>query len=169
MVIGRVTSLSDIVRLGFESLSVARENLGELEKLLGSSYQRCESAFETSASPDRALTQLLELSRNHPKLIQKALAGSSGPRRLIAILGASDGLAEYLTRHPSELSLFSQTQSLPSTFTLNCESRLDLRVSYRSMLLAIADWDLAQSNPSDGVVVVTQALSRLLMRPWMPG
>jgi glutamate-ammonia-ligase adenylyltransferase len=161
MVIGRVTSLSDIVRLGFESLSVARENLGELEKLLGSSYQRCESAFETSASPDRALTQLLELSRNHPKLIQKALAGSSGPRRLIAILGASDGLAEYLTRHPLELSLFSQTQSLPSTFTLNCESRLDLRVSYRSMLLAIADWDLAQSNPSDGVVVVTQALSRL--------
>ena len=75
MVIGRVTSLSDIVRLGFESLSVARENLVELENVLGSSYQRCESAFETSASPDRALTQLLELSRNHPKLFKRRLLG----------------------------------------------------------------------------------------------
>jgi glutamate-ammonia-ligase adenylyltransferase len=161
MVIGRATSLSDIVRLGFESLSIARENLIELEKLLGSSYQRCESAFETSASPDRALTHLLELTRIHPKLIKKALASSSGPKRLIAILGASDGLAEYLTRHPSELSLFSNAQSLPSTFSLNFDSRIDLRVSYRRMLLAIADWDLGQIDPSDGVVLVTKALSRL--------
>ena len=107
MVIGRVTSLSDIVRLGFESLSVAKDNLVELEKVLGSSFQSSVSAFETSASPDRALAHLLELSKNHPKLTLEALSGSLGPKRLIAILGASDGLADFLTRHPSELSLFS--------------------------------------------------------------
>ena len=161
MVTGRATSLSDIVRLGFESLTVARDNLVELENVLGSSYQRCVSAFETSASPDRALTHLLELARNYPKLVNKALAGSSGPKRLVAILGASDGLAEYLTRHPSELSLFSKTQSLPSSFSLNSNSRIDLRVSYRRVLLAIADWDLGQADPADGVVLVTNALSRL--------
>jgi glutamate-ammonia-ligase adenylyltransferase len=161
MVIGRATSLSDIVRLGFESLTVARDNLVELENVLGSSYQRCVSAFETSASPDKALTHLLELARNYPKLVNKALAGSSGPKRLVAILGASDGLAEYLTRHPSELSLFSKTQSLPSSFSLNSNSRIDLRVSYRRVLLAIADWDLGQADPADGVVLVTNALSRL--------
>jgi glutamate-ammonia-ligase adenylyltransferase len=161
MVTGRATSLSDIVRLGFESLTVARDNLVELENVLGSSYQRCVSAFETSASPDKALTHLLELARNYPKLVNKALAGSSGPKRLVAILGASDGLAEYLTRHPSELSLFSKTQSLPSSFSLNSNSRIDLRVSYRRVLLAIADWDLGQADPADGVVLVTNALSRL--------
>ena len=161
MVTGRATSLSDIVRLGFESLTVARDNLVELENVLGSSYQRCVSAFETSASPDRALTHLLQLARNYPKLVNKALAGSSGPKRLVAILGASDGLAEYLTRHPSELSLFSKTQSLPSSFSLNSNSRIDLRVSYRRVLLAIADWDLGQADPADGVVLVTNALSRL--------
>jgi glutamate-ammonia-ligase adenylyltransferase len=161
MVTGRATSLSDIVRLGFESLTVARDNLVELENVLGSSYQRCVSAFETSASPDKALTHLLELARNYPKLVNKALAGSSGPKRLVAILGASDGLAEYLTRHPSELSLFSKAQSLPSSFSLNSNSRIDLRVSYRRVLLAIADWDLGQADPADGVVLVTNALSRL--------
>jgi glutamate-ammonia-ligase adenylyltransferase len=161
MVTGRATSLSDIVRLGFESLTVARDNLVELENVLGSSYLRCVSAFETSASPDKALTHLLELARNYPKLVNKALAGSSGPKRLVAILGASDGLAEYLTRHPSELSLFSKTQSLPSSFSLNSNSRIDLRVSYRRVLLAIADWDLGQADPADGVVLVTNALSRL--------
>ena len=161
MVTGRATSLSDIVRLGFESLTVARDNLVELENVLGSSYQRCVSAFETSASPDKALTHLLELARNYPKLVNMALAGSSGPKRLVAILGASDGLAEYLTRHPSELSLFSKTQSLPSSFSLNSNSRIDLRVSYRRVLLAIADWDLGQADPADGVVLVTNALSRL--------
>jgi len=161
MVTGRATSLSDIVRLGFESLTVARDNLVELENVLGSSYQRCVSAFETSASPDKALTHLLELARNYPKLVNKALAGSSGPKRLVGILGASDGLAEYLTRHPSELSLFSKAQSLPSSFSLNSNSRIDLRVSYRRVLLAIADWDLGQADPADGVVLVTNALSRL--------
>jgi len=161
MVTDRATSLSDIVRLGFESLTVARDNLVELENVLGSSYQRCVSAFETSASPDKALTHLLELARNYPKLVNKALAGSSGPKRLVGILGASDGLAEYLTRHPSELSLFSKAQSLPSSFSLNSNSRIDLRVSYRRVLLAIADWDLGQADPADGVVLVTNALSRL--------
>ena len=161
MVIGRVTSLSDIVRLGFESLSVAKDNLVELETVLGSSYQSCISAFETSASPDRALAHLLELSKNHPRQTLEALSSSSGPRRLMAILGASDGLADYLTRHPDELSLFSRAQSLPSHFSLNADSRLDLRVAYRRELLAIADWDLGQSDPAESVVGVTSALSRL--------
>ena len=161
MVIGRVTSLSDIVRLGFESLSVAKDNLVELETVLGSSYQRCISAFETSASPDRALAHLLELAKNHRKQTLEALSSASGPKRLMAILGASDGLADYLTRHPDELSLFSRAQSLPSHFFLKADSRLDLRVAYRKELLAIADWDLGQSDPAESVVEVTSALSRL--------
>ena len=161
MVIGRVTSLSDIVRLGFESLSVAKDNLVELETVLGSSYQSCISAFETSASPDRALAHLLELAKNHPKQTLEALSSASGPKRLMAILGASDGLADYLTRHPDELSLFSRAQSLPSHFSLHADSRLDLRVAYRRELLAIADWDLGQSDPAESVAEVTSALSRL--------
>ena len=161
MVTGRAAALSDIVRLGFESLTVARDNLVELETVLGSSYQRCVSAFESSGAPDKALAHMLELARNHPKLTTKALAGSSGPKRLMSILGASDGLAEYLSRHPSELSLFSKAQSLPSNLSLGSDSRIDLRVSYRRALLAIADWDLGQSDPVDGVLEVTNALSGL--------
>jgi len=161
MVIGRFNSLSDIVRLGFESLSVAKDNLVQLEKVIGSSFQGCVSAFETSASPDRALAHLLELANNHPKLTLEALSGSSGAKRLIAILGASDGLAEFLSRHPSELSLFSRAQLLPSSIIVTADSRLDLRVSYRKQLLAIADWDLGQLEPSEGVIAVTHALSRL--------
>ncbi|NQV92566.1 MAG: hypothetical protein HQ484_02630, partial [Candidatus Aquiluna sp.] len=88
MVTGRAAALSDIVRLGFESLTVARDNLVELETVLGSSYQRCVSAFESSGAPDKALAHMLELARNHPKLTTKALAGAAGPKRLMSILGA---------------------------------------------------------------------------------
>lgn len=161
MVTGRTTSLSDIVRLGFESLTEARDDLAELAELLGSSYRHCEIAFETSASPDRALTHLLELAREHTELTKTSLVSSQGAKRLIAVLGASDGLAEYLSRHPSQLSLFDNELALPEAYKLSDKTRLSLRVSYRAKLLAIADWDLAQLDPVEGVVQVTAALSKL--------
>jgi len=161
MVTGRATSLSDIVRLGFESLSVAKEDLAELDNLLGESYEFCEPSFETSASPDRALKHLLVLARDNLKLVEKALSSATGARRLIAVLGASDGLAEFLYRHPERLSLFGRKAVIPGRVDLDRSDRLSLRVSYRTCLLAIADWDLSQADPSAGIVEITAALSTL--------
>ncbi len=142
-------SLSELARLGFESLSESVPKLIELAELCNLSQQALLDALSESASPDRALEAALDLARTRPDEI-KTLA--SDPKRLLRyskICGASDGLTAFLQRWPKALDVFHRTVALPETselLKLKGQTVGELRLSYRTQLLRIADFDLAQSG-----------------------
>lgn len=155
----RSGSLSELARLGFESLTDTVSKLDELVTLVGDSGRTALTALSEAASPDAALDSLIRLARENPKPIAKLLGKSEG-NRLIRVLGASDGLADFLARHPKNIELFTKPISLPAAFQLADASAQELRVSYRKLLLQIADYDLAQQGFSD-VQLIAKALSDL--------
>ena len=156
-------SLSELARLGFESLSETVPKLGELSELSGVSQETLLVALSESASPDRALEAALELSRTQSKGFREIAANPKALLRYSRICGASDGLASFLLRSPKSLGLFKLPTALPGPeqlATLDAESVSSLRISYRELLLRIADFDLSQSG-SDHIPQVTSALSDL--------
>jgi [glutamine synthetase] adenylyltransferase / [glutamine synthetase]-adenylyl-L-tyrosine phosphorylase len=156
-------SLSELARLGFESLSEAVPKLRELSELSGVSEDSLLTALTESASPDRALEAALELSRSQPKSFRDIATNQKALVRFSIVCGASDGLASFLQRSPKSLALFTLPTSLPrpeQLTNLSTESITALRISYREQLLRIADFDLAQSG-YEHIIQVTTALSDL--------
>lgn len=156
----RVSSLSELARLGFESLS---ETPGKLQLLSDlSKHSFTAEDFSAAASPDRALDQLIELSRVDQASVSKVCVNREALLRLVRVLGASDGLGAFLLRHPSKLLLFKRKASLPKgeDLQLSRQSVTEMRVDYRSRLLQIADYDLAESS-GNRLGEVTNALTAL--------
>lgn len=159
----RELSLQSLARLGFAELSVARDILD----------RRGWAAewFSPAASPDRALGWLDRLfDADSDKSIHRALAKSDGGIRegLIRVLGASDGLAEFIVRSPTSFVHTLPREELPSADSYRTafrESKVTdsdaLRRAYRQHLLAIAAWDLSRPSPVDAVQRVGQALADL--------
>ena len=88
------STLTELARLGFSELSEARDALEEFESLL--------DAFSLAADPDRALRQLVRLHEQHPDALRPVLDDSTWAARLVRVLGASEGLAEFLRRRPDD-------------------------------------------------------------------
>lgn len=161
MTLARSSSLSELARLGFEELSETIPKLDELVGLVGDVGHAALAPISSSPSPDRALTALIELSRLHKKEIVKLLSNPQQASRLCAVLGASDGLTEFILRHPESLETFRVTPKLENPSHLPTSSRDELRISYYQALLRIADFDLSSQTPLDIVPQVTRALSNL--------
>lgn len=159
----RELSLQSLARWGFAELSSARDTLtrrgwdGEW--------------FARAASPDKALTWLDKLYESDTnKTVERALAKSDGHLRegLIRVLGASDGLAEFIVRTPLSFVRALPPTELPTAdgyrqaFRQSKVPNSDvLRSIYRHHLVTIAAWDLSQPNPVDAVQRVGQALADL--------
>lgn len=156
-------SLSELARLGFESLSETGPKLTELASFSKLPQDSLLEVLAASASPDRSLDAMLELARTKPDSF-KALA--LDPQKLLRysmICGASDGLASFLHRWPKALDRLAKPTSLPvaqELLGLDSSSVAALRISYRTQLLRIADYDLAQAG-FDHLSRVTVALSDL--------
>ncbi|MEY4962319.1 MAG: hypothetical protein RLZZ249_1016 [Actinomycetota bacterium] len=162
MTLARTSSLSELARLGFEELSETIPKLDELVSLVGDVGHSALASISASASPDRALSALIELARLHKRDIVKLLSNTQQATRLCAVLGASDGLSEFIQRHPESLEQFKTAAKLPGgKFTLKTGSRDELRVSYFQALLGIADFDLGSPSPFEIVSQITTALSDL--------
>lgn len=172
MAFERPNSLSELARLGFEELSGTIPKLERLVNLLGDRGRVALHPVSQSASPDRALDSLIRLAEIEPKLVGQILAKEKASIRLARILGASDGLGEFLARYPKLLSVFREDQKLPSSDQMQFEfrsldvknpdqARNELRVIYRSLLLQISDWDLNNVDFRQGIKAVTAALSDL--------
>jgi glutamate-ammonia-ligase adenylyltransferase len=157
----RSNPLSELARFGFESLGETVGKLDKLVDLVGDWGHSALDALSKSASPDRALNQLLRLAEKEPKPLGKLLQKNDAAIRLCRILGLSDGLSEHILRHPQTLGIFAKKSAIPKTFVLSDSSRSDLRVSYRNALLQIADWDIAQGSYLEAYQQVSRALSDL--------
>lgn len=161
MATSRSNPLSELARLGFESLSTTVEKLDLLVELVGDWGKSALSYLSVAASPDFALQGLIRLAESHPKQVSRLLANQDSGIRLSKLLGASDALLELLLRQPQLLDLLKSKPRLPSNIILDTGNRAQLRKDYRAALLAIIDFDLSHPNPGHCYRDVTLALSNL--------
>lgn len=156
----RTNPLSELAKFGFEELTNALQNLDRLVALVGDVAHTAPVPLSNSASPDRALVFLLRLAESEPKLVTKLLKSTSAATRLLAVVGASDALADQLLRRPHETEMFFRPAKLPESFSLSSEDRTELRADYREAVLRIVDWDL-QTPFAKSFKPVSEALSDL--------
>lgn len=166
------STLTELARLGFAELGVARDSLGDLGEHL--------EAFGAAADPDRALRLLVRLRQQHPDALRPVLADPAWAARLIRVLGASEGLGEFVRRRPAELLALREPLRTPPTaeqlrrFLVSAvdgaplstpaeveNARIALRVRYRRWLLRIAAWDLEHADALEALPRVAAALADL--------
>jgi glutamate-ammonia-ligase adenylyltransferase len=164
------STLTDLARLGFAQLGTAAERLELLPDALDA--DRLVPLFALAADPDQALRLLLGLLESAPAETSAVLAdagdGATGSAAaLVRVLGASEGLAAFLGRHPEHLDALRRPitepgRPVPIAITGAGESAwAALRVAYRRELLRLAAWDLAQPDPAAVVDRVASALADL--------
>jgi glutamate-ammonia-ligase adenylyltransferase len=161
------TTLTELARLGFTELgdadALVRDLDGDLVPL-----------FAHAADADQALRLLGELRERAGSQLGRVLAKPDAADRLIRILGASRGIAEFFLRHPDELSaLQNPLETLPDFDGLRADliasvagltddaAFTALRVRYRRHLAQLAAWDLSNPDPLAAVSQVTGMLADL--------
>jgi glutamate-ammonia-ligase adenylyltransferase len=158
------TTLTELARLGFSDLGTANETLAGVPADL-------VPRFAVAADPDQALRSLLTLRESVPEAVGPLLENVDHAERLVRVLGASDGLAVFLARHPEALEALAAPPPGPLAAAV-ATSRLGaaasgrtgeagwnaLRVAYRIELVRLAAWDLEQP---DGAVVVDRVAAAL--------
>ena len=169
-------TLTDLARLGFTALGPTTELLAELSA--EHPLEEVIPFFADAADPDQALGALAALLRRSPSETVRLLEDANAAHRLIRVLGASSGLAEFLHRHPDELSSLAEPllqpleaedyrRDLLEAVTAAGRDGVEelawnaLRVRYRRHLTRLAAYDLGQSDPIAAIDRVTAALSDL--------
>ncbi|SMH37819.1 glutamate-ammonia-ligase adenylyltransferase [Rathayibacter oskolensis] len=176
----RDRTLSDFARLGFAELGEAGARLAEAEELAGRSLDHLDPAFARAADPDAALRALIDLLRSHRDRMDVVLDDDAALTRLLLVLGASSGLADFLHRRPAELETFRDAvTTLPGRAELRQEL-LDsvgavegfatlgeeagwtaLRTRYRRLLTRVVVHDLSQLDPVAAIDRVSRTLADL--------
>ena len=166
------STLTELARLGFAELGAARDAFGVVAEHL--------EAFGAAADPDRALRLLVRLHEQHPDALRPVLADPAWAARVIRVLGASEGLGDFLCRRPAELAALREPlRTLPTidqvrrylavavegapvgTPAEREKARTAMRVRYRRWLLRIAAWDLEHVDALEALQPVAAALADL--------
>jgi len=174
------TGLSGLAKAGFADLSGARDSLDEAVALSGVPADDLLPLFAVVADPDGALRALSAMLRSSPEPVCSLLADGEAARRLLAVLGASSGLADFLHRHPEELAALAEPlEGLPDAAMLRADlldsvgavdgfaaltedaGRNALRTRYRRHLTRLAAYDLSRSEPLAAIDDVTAFLADL--------
>lgn len=173
-------TLTSLARAGFADLGKAGEQLSELSQLSGLPAEALLHSFAVAAEPDSALAEALTLIRRVPDQARPFFQRSADAQRVLRVIGASAGLAEFFLRQPSELASLAQPiGELPTADMLRADlldavgasggfaedvdesAWTKLRVRYRRRLAQIASYDLEQADPVDGLDAVASTLSDL--------
>ncbi len=173
-------SLTELARAGFHELGSAAEGLAAFEQLASSSAREFLPVVSRAADADAALRSVISLLRHAPEPTEALLSQPDTATRLIRLLGASDGLAEFFARHPEQLSAVSHTlTTVPSAAELSTDFAATvadstvgvaagdeaawsrIRVRYRWWLARLAAYDLEQPDPVSGLDDVARMLADL--------
>jgi glutamate-ammonia-ligase adenylyltransferase len=151
------TTLTELARYGFADLGGAAAGLAGLPDGI-------TPLFAAAADPDQALRFVSSLREAAPDAVAGLLGKPDTAERLLRILGASEGMAGFLLRHPAQLAALKKplrTVPGPEAYGKLLAASVDglagedgwnaLRVAYRRELLRLASWDLEQP---DGLTVV---------------
>ncbi|MFJ8893990.1 bifunctional [glutamine synthetase] adenylyltransferase/[glutamine synthetase]-adenylyl-L-tyrosine phosphorylase [Leifsonia sp. NPDC102414] len=173
-------SLTTLARSGFVGLSSVRAQLDELAALTGVTVEDALPAFSVAADPDTALGCTLALVRRAPDRAAPYLRRQDAAKRILKVIGASEGIGEFFLRQPDQLDALSEPVTrLPSAAELR-DDLLDavgavdgfasvteeeawtaLRIRYRRRLVQVASFDLEQADPVDGFDAVAATISDL--------
>ncbi|MCU1637241.1 MAG: bifunctional glutamine-synthetase adenylyltransferase/deadenyltransferase [Cryobacterium sp.] len=173
-------TLTELARVGFTELDDVHEGLVEVRQLGGPDRDTLLVMLAKAANPDAALAALVALLRSRPAVVHALMDDPDAALRLLRVLGASRGLADFFLRHPEELLVLSAARpALPGpeelgTDLLDAVGATDgfaeltgdqgwvaLRVRYRRRLAEIAAFDLEQDDPISGVDRVAECLADL--------
>ncbi|TFD46013.1 bifunctional [glutamine synthetase] adenylyltransferase/[glutamine synthetase]-adenylyl-L-tyrosine phosphorylase [Cryobacterium sp. TMT1-2-1] len=173
-------TLTELARVGFVELGVVRDRLAEVLSLGGPDGAELLPLLGSTASPDAALGALLALLRQAPGEVRALLEHPDATLRLLRVIGASSGLADFFLRHPDELGILAEARtSLPGLDELSADlldsvgardgfatlvedaGWVALRVRYRRRLAELAAFDLEQEDPVAGVDGVARTLADL--------
>ncbi len=168
-----MTTLTDLARLGFADLDQATTLIAELGSSIDS--VRILPWLGDAADADQALRMLCSLLRQAPVQTAATLADDGSGQRLVRVLGASSGLAEFLLRHPEELVSLEEPLLQPLSPEQYRRELLDsiegvtgqedawaaLRVRYRRHVVRLTSFDLGQVDPLAGLHLVAAALADL--------
>jgi glutamate-ammonia-ligase adenylyltransferase len=164
------STLTELARVGFADLEAARVLLEVL-----AIAPEASGMFGLAADPDRALRALSRLQEQHPESVVSLTADPEWCGRAIRVVGASEGLSDFLRRHPDELAALAAPPPTPlgadsyraellaavaTTDTVEA-ARGALRVAYRHHLMLIAAWDLEHPDPLQAQSVASAALADL--------
>lgn len=175
---GSSQSLTALAKYGFTQLDHAMAGLDRLVQLVGDTARSALVLFRDAADPDMALVHLIHLAENDRLAIKKILKAKVSGLALIKVLGASEALAEFLSRDPSSLQLFQDSEiRLPTRAEMQNRFERELsfadqgfesvgviamlRRNYRRELLRIAIFDLNQTSQASGLPIVAKSLSEL--------
>ena len=173
-------SLTALARAGFVGLSSVRAQLDELAGLTGFPVDDLLPALGAAADPDNALALALRLLQHAPVQAARYVPSRNDARRVLRVIGASEGAAEFFLRQPAELSALDHpVTALPTADELRAdlldsvgavdgfaavteeEAWTALRVRYRRRLVQLASYDLEQEDPVAGFDSVAATLSDL--------
>jgi glutamate-ammonia-ligase adenylyltransferase len=162
------TTLTELARLGFTELS------GTADLLAEAGADGMLAHFALAADPDQALVLLGRLREHAPAELDALTADDAAAARLVQLLGASEGLGEFLLRRPAELSALATSMLKTPTASdyrddllasidglTGDDAWVALRVRYRRHLTRLASWDLGRSDPLAAVSTVAEALADL--------
>ncbi|WIE55975.1 bifunctional [glutamine synthetase] adenylyltransferase/[glutamine synthetase]-adenylyl-L-tyrosine phosphorylase [Curtobacterium sp. MCBD17_003] len=166
------TSRSVLARLGFADLGTAQERIAALGRRVP--VAEAASTWGATADPDGALLAVERLLDAAPEAVAPVLADRAATERLIRLVGASAGLAEFLVRRPGELALLldpvappddadSYRQALERAVdgAVGEDARVRLRVRYRSLLARIALHDVMHPDATEAFPAVAAGLADL--------
>ncbi|WP_375384282.1 bifunctional [glutamine synthetase] adenylyltransferase/[glutamine synthetase]-adenylyl-L-tyrosine phosphorylase [uncultured Microbacterium sp.] len=174
----RSSALTELARLGFSELGAADALLDELESAVGVARSDLAVAAAGAADADAALAGLVRVARRSAEPVREILATEAGSRAVWALLGASEGFADFYLRHPDELlQLRDAGERLPTPEELTeqllgavgavdgfaaggTEAQwVALRVRYRRLLAQIAIYDVLHPDPVGAVKEVAARLA----------
>ena len=177
---GQGPSRADLARAGFINTTRAQRLLAEtvLTPLLQAiPVGQLLSDLSDSPDPDQATLALVRLCEASPRPEQLAQDLKHSPRlrrRLLALLGASSALGDFLIAHPESVTYLDQefnAEKVAATMTSRVKSALEagnipdavqaLRLGYYQALCTIAAADLTHPQPLQYMPQVGLQLSQL--------
>ena len=172
-------ALTDLAKAGFSDLRVGRESVEKLSAITGCDASVVLSVLSVAAEPDPAAVALEAIFAKAPELASRCNADVPWFESLVRVIGASRGLAEFLSRHPARLaslragrpdvdSAEEMTRRLLASVSADGdgiaglagdEATDALRVEYRSIVCEIAAFDLAVGDATTVLDRVGRALA----------
>ena len=173
-------TLGRLARAGFDDLDRAAAGLEALASATGVDEGRLLETFSHAGDPDEALSAAQRLQERAAHEVAAVLAHDTSAERMARLLGASRGFADFLTRHPTELTVLEQVPMVPPAtdearaVLLAALDEVDVpasryleaaasavRVRYRRMLAAVAVYDLTRADAIEAVDTVAAGLADL--------
>src|SRR5690554_4007608 len=176
-------------RAGVDNAARAKDLIAQIEAVLGEPFEDSPVVVEQLADPDAGLLQMLRLAeaaRDAECLdLLNSVRGTRGGVRLVALLGGSVALGDFLISHPALIADFADWPAsldladtdvravlleavgadpaslAPVATVTGDEGVAAMRVAYRRHLVRIAAEDLVHDNPTEFFPEVAAALAAL--------